>query len=221
MIDISNNLQSVKMLIADAARKTARSASEITLVAVSKTKSESDVRDAIAAGQKSFGENRVQEATAKFSGLRAEHADLKLHLIGPLQTNKAEDAVRLFDVIETLDRPRIATALAAAVKKIGRNPECYIEINIGQEPQKAGIAPEALGEFLAFCRGCGLTVTGLMAIPPQHEDPESYFRQMKSLAEKHRLPHLSMGMSGDFEKAIACGATEVRIGTAVFGPRQA
>ncbi|MDX2027510.1 MAG: YggS family pyridoxal phosphate-dependent enzyme [Alphaproteobacteria bacterium] len=214
------NLQTIRQRISDAARKAERNPNSIKLVAVSKAKDEADIRAALDAGHKVFGENRVQEAQAKYPALRAAHPDLKLHMIGSLQTNKAEDAVQLFDVIETLDRPRLAAALSEAIKKTGRNPECYIEVNIGGELQKSGIAPEMLGDFLGFCRdSCGLNVTGLMALPPQHADPMPFFQQMKQLADTHKLPHLSLGMSGDFEAAIACGATEVRIGTALFGPR--
>lgn len=220
MTSTSANLAAINQRIAVAARAAGRDAADIKLVAVSKTKGQDDIRAAIAAGQKFFGENRVQEAKAKFASLRAEYPDLKLHLIGPLQTNKAEDAVKFFDVIETLDRPRLATALAEAIKKTGCAPEFYIEINLGSEPQKSGIAPEALGDFLAFCReACALNVTGLMAIPPQHEDPAPHFTRLRELAARHKLPNLSMGMSGDFETAIACGATEIRIGTAIFGER--
>jgi len=217
---IARNLEAIRQRMAAAARGAGRDPGTVHLVAVSKTKTEEDIRAALDAGQKFFGENRVQEAKVKFAPLRAEYPDLKLHLIGPLQTNKAEDAVRLFDVIETLDRPRLATALAEAMKKTGCRPELYIEVNIGAEPQKAGIAPDMLADFLAFCReGCGLAVTGLMTIPPQHEDPAPSFTRLRELAERHNLPNLSMGMSADFEEAIRCGATEVRVGTAVFGVR--
>jgi len=222
MNPIAYNLQEMRNRIGVAANKAGRDPGSVTLIAVSKTKTENDVRVAIAAGQKLFGENRVQEAKAKFTSLRVEYPDLKLHLIGSLQTNKAEDAVRLFDVIETLDRPRLAMALAEAMKKTGRTPAFYVEVNIGAEPQKAGIAPTALGDFLAFCReACRLNITGLMAIPPQNEDPTPYFVRLRELAEQYKLTDLSMGMSGDFEAAIACGATEIRVGTAIFGARTA
>ena len=172
----------------------------------------------MAAGQYCFGENRVQEAAEKFAALRTP--ELELHLIGPLQTNKAEAAVRLFDVIQTLDRAKLAAALAKAIQKTGCHPRLYVEINSGREAQKAGIAPEALDDFLHLCRDVyALTVTGLMCIPPQTDDPVPHFRLLKGLADRHALPHISMGMSADFSQAIACGATEVRIGTAIFGAR--
>lgn len=220
MTDIAQNLESIRQRIAAAAQTAKRDASRIQLVAVSKLKTAEDVRAAYEGGQKDFGENRVQEAKAKFLPLREAYPDLRLHLIGPLQTNKVEDALRLFDVIETLDRPRLATECAKGIQKIGRSPEFYIEVNIGEEHQKAGIAPSMLEDFLAFCTtGCGLNVTGLMAIPPQHENPHPYFQQVYELATRHGLPHISMGMSGDFEQAIAAGSTEIRIGTAIFGAR--
>ncbi len=220
MTDISQNLLNIRQRITTIAQSVGRNPESIKLLAVSKTKSENEIREAVAAGQKFFGENRVQEAEKKFTALRAEFPDLKLHLIGSLQTNKAEDAVELFDVIETLDRPRLANALAEAMNKTGRRVECYIEVNLGGELQKAGIAPAALGDFLAYCReACRLNVTGLMALPPQHADPTPYFTQLRQLAAQYQLPNLSMGMSGDFEKAIQCGSTEFRIGTAIFGAR--
>jgi PLP dependent protein len=217
---IADNLTFIRQRINHAAYTAGRDPATVNLVAVSKTKTEDDIRAAISAGQKVFGENRVQEAKAKFTDLRTEFPDIRLHLIGALQTNKTEDAVRLFDVIETLDRPKLATALAVVIKKVERAPEFFIEINSGGEAQKAGIAPTALGDFLTFCRdGCGLNVTGLMTIPPQHKDPIPYFQQLRDLAKQYGLPNLSMGMSADFEAAIACGATEIRVGTAVFGDR--
>lgn len=220
MENIARNLEGITQRIIHAAQTAGRDPKTIQLVAVSKLKSEDDVRAARAAGQMVFGENRVQEAKAKFASLRDTDPDIRLHLIGSLQTNKAEDAVKFFDVIETLDRPRLATECAKAIQKTGHAPEFYIEVNIGNEHQKAGIAPEAFDDFLAFCRtGCGLRVTGLMGLPPQHEDPAPHFNRLRELAERHKLPHLSMGMSGDFEAAICCGATEIRIGTALFGPR--
>jgi PLP dependent protein len=220
MNNIENNIQTVRSKIEAAAKMVSRVPSDVRLIAVSKTKSLDDVRAALIAGQMCFGENRVQEANGKFAGLRDSYGDLELHLIGPLQTNKADDAVRLFDVIETLDRPKLAEAMAAAIKKTGCTPTFYIEVNIGNEPQKAGIAPDAVGEFLEFCRSkCGLNIVGLMCIPPKDDDPEPHFLRMAELAAKHKLPHLSMGMSGDYEVAIKCGATSVRVGTAIFGAR--
>jgi pyridoxal phosphate enzyme (YggS family) len=220
MNNIENNIQSVRSKIEAAAKAAGRDPSSVKLIAVSKTKSLDDVQAALIAGQMRFGENRVQEAKGKFAALRDSYSDLELHLIGPLQTNKAEEAVRLFDVIETLDRPKLADAMASAVKKVDRAPVFYIEVNIGNEPQKAGIAPDEVGEFLDYCRSkCGLNVIGLMCIPPQHDDPEHHFKRMAALAIKHKLAHLSMGMSSDYEIAIKCGATDVRVGTAIFGAR--
>jgi PLP dependent protein len=191
-----------------------------TLIAVSKTHSIGAIREALAAGQRVFGENRVQEAQEKFPLVREEYPDIELHLIGALQTNKAQDAVELFDVIQTLDRPALADALAKAMLKTGRHPRLYIEVNIGCEPQKSGIAPDQIDSFLAYCRDvCKLSIAGLMCIPPMERDPRPYFRAMRSLTDRMALPHLSMGMSADFEAAIECGATEVRVGTAIFGAR--
>lgn len=192
------------------------------LIAVSKTRSLDEIREALNAGQRLFGENRVQEAQTKFPALRAAYPDLELHLIGPLQTNKAQAAVELFDVIQTLDRPSLAEALAKAIRKTKRTPRLYIEVNIGAEAQKSGILPDQLENFLAHCRdACGLSVSGLMCIPPHGEDPRPYFNAMRELAKKEKLPHLSMGMSEDFEMAVECGATEIRVGTAIFGKRLA
>lgn len=220
MVDVAANLNRIRQRMQAAAFAAGHNPDSVRLIAVSKSKGENDIKAAIAPGQKLFGENRVQEAKEKFVTLRAAHPDLELHLIGPLQTNKAEDAVRLFDVIQTLDRARLATALAKAIEKTGRAPKIYVEVNIGGEPQKSGIAPDALSEFLDFCRAaCRLDISGLMCIPPQVENPEPYFLQMKMLASRHSLPHLSMGMSADFEAAIRCGATEIRVGTAIFGER--
>jgi pyridoxal phosphate enzyme (YggS family) len=224
MTNIADNLKIVRSKIDAAARAAGRDHADpmtaVTLVAVTKTHPVEAVQAALAVGQRIFGENRVQEAKTKYSDLRTTYSDLELHLIGPLQTNKAEDAVTLFDVIETLDRPKLADALAAAIRKTGRKPVFYIEINIGAETQKAGIAPDELGNFLRYCRDdCGLNVAGLMCIPPQGQDPAPFFSRMRELAFQHNLPHLSMGMSADFETAIREGATSVRVGTAIFGAR--
>jgi pyridoxal phosphate enzyme (YggS family) len=189
------------------------------LVAVSKTHPAEAVAELAAAGHRLFGENRVQEAQAKYPALKARYPDLELHLIGPLQTNKVREAVALFDVIETLDRPKLAHALAAEMEKTGRKIPCLIEVNVGNEPQKAGIAPDQVEAFLALCRELGLEVRGLMCIPPQHQDPVPHFNNLAALAKRLRLPVLSMGMSGDFKQAIACGATHIRVGTAIFGSR--
>ena len=214
MSDIANNLKRIREKI-----KTAASAGvEPALIAVSKGNSVEDIQKAIAAGQLVFGENRVQEAKAKFIELRAAH-NLELHLIGPLQSNKAEDAVKLFDVIQTLDRPSLIDALVKAIAKVGRSPSLMIEINIGHEPQKAGIPPGELLNFLALCRQKKLGVIGIMCIPPHGKDARGYFLQMKKLAEQAGLKRISMGMSADFEEAVRCGATDVRVGTAIFGER--
>ena len=168
-----------------------------------------------------FGENRVQEAAEKWPGLRADFADVTLHLIGPLQTNKAEDAVRLFDVIESIDRPKLARALAAAMEKTGRRPRCYVQVNTGEEPQKAGVLPLAADALIAACRDeYGLDLIGLMCIPPQGENPAPHFALLGGIARRNGIENLSMGMSGDFETAIRSGATHVRVGTAIFGERE-
>ena len=171
-------------------------------------------------GHDLLGENRVQEAQARWTGLRAGHPDLALHLIGPLQTNKVRDAVALFDMIETVDRPKLARALAAEMERSGRRPDCLIQVNTGEEAQKAGVAPGGLADLLALCReGLGLGVRGLMCIPPVDEPPALHFALLAELAARHGLDALSMGMSGDFEVAIRHGATLVRVGTALFGER--
>jgi len=191
-----------------------------TLVAVSKTFGSEDIRPVLAAGQRHFGENRVQESQSKWPALRREFPGVTLHLIGPLQSNKAEDAVALFDVIHTLDRPKIAMALAAAIKKQGKPVEVMIEVNTGEEPQKAGIKPRDTAGFLDHCRATlGLNVTGLMCIPPQEEEPAVHFAFLAKLARELNLAKLSMGMSADFETALQFGATHIRVGSAIFGHR--
>ena len=206
--------------MARAAEMSGRDAASVKLVAVSKTYPVSSVQDALAAGLADFGENRVQEAAAKFSGLRSQHPGLRLHLIGPLQTNKAADAAGLADVIETLDRERLADALDQAAQKAGRTPALLIQVNLGDEPQKAGVPSAAADAFITACRRrFGAAVKGLMTIPPVDRDPTPFFRRLAELAAVHGLAELSMGMSGDFEQAIAAGATSVRIGSAIFGSR--
>lgn len=190
------------------------------LLAVSKTHPAEPVAELLAAGHRHFGENRVQEAAEKYPALKRLYPDLSLHLIGPLQTNKVKQAVALFDVIETLDRPKLAQILAAEMARAGRHIPCLIEVNIGAEPQKAGIAPEETAAFLAACREeWKIDITGLMCIPPAGQDPVPHFKRLASLAAGLGLKELSMGMSGDYEAAIACGATEIRVGTALFGSR--
>lgn len=218
--DIAANLDLVRGTIARAAAAAGRDPASVTLVAVAKTHGADAVARALAAGQRVFGENRVQEAKAKFPDLRAARPDLELHLIGPLQTNKVKDAVALFDVIQTLDRPKLAKALAEEIGRSGRRPRLCIQVNTGAEPQKAGIPPADLPAFLGFCRDeCGLAVEGLMCIPPQDEEPALHFALLADLAKRHGLPVVSMGMSGDFETAVRFGATHVRVGTAIFGAR--
>ena len=217
---ITERLKSVQAGIAEAALAAGRDPRSVALVAVSKTHGVRAVRQALAAGQRIFGENRVQEAAAKFPQLRADYPDLQLHLIGPLQTNKVKDAVALFDVIETVDRPKLAAELAKEMQKSGRRPRCYIQVNIGNEPQKAGVAPHDVSALLALSRDeYRLPIVGLMCIPPAGEDPTPYFTRMAALARSHQLPILSQGMSGDYPAAIAAGATHVRVGTAIFGVR--
>jgi pyridoxal phosphate enzyme (YggS family) len=217
---IAESLDRVRAAIEAAARAARRDPAGIELVAVSKTHGVDRIEQAVAAGHRLFGENRVQEAQAKFPELKARHPDLRLHLIGPLQTNKARDAVRLFDVIQSLDRPRLAEALAAAMEKEGRRPDCFIQVNTGEEPQKAGISPGEADRFIGEARGrWGLPVVGLMCIPPAEEEPALHFALLREIARRNGIDRLSMGMSGDFETAIRFGATELRIGTAIFGER--
>jgi pyridoxal phosphate enzyme (YggS family) len=218
--DIAGNLAAVRARIATAAKNAGRAAADVTLVAVSKIHPAEAVAAALDAGQRVFGENRVQEAQHKYPALKARHPDLALHLIGPLQSNKVRDAVALFDVIETVDRPRLAEALAAAMAHSGRRPDCFIQVNTGEEAQKAGIAPTEAASFIADCRErLHLPIRGLMCIPPVEEDPAIHFAFLRELAGRNGLAVLSMGMSGDFESAIALGATHVRVGTAIFGAR--
>jgi pyridoxal phosphate enzyme (YggS family) len=216
----ADRLDSVLARIRETAEDCGRSADEITLVAVSKTHAVERIEPVIAAGHRVFGENRVQEALSKYPDLKARHPDLKVHLIGPLQTNKARDAVRLFDAIETLDRPKLARSLAKEMDKQGRRPACYIEVNTGEEPQKSGVLPGETDDFVRLARDeMGLPVEGLMCIPPFDEEPALHFALLRKIAERNGLPSLSMGMSADFETAIRFGATHVRVGTAIFGPR--
>ena len=209
----------VRARIADAARGASRDPSAVTLVAVSKTFGDDAVRAALDAGQRVFGENRVQEAAGKFPALKASYPDLELHLIGPLQTNKAREAVALFDVIESVDRERLARELAKEMARAGRRPRLYVQVNIGEEPQKAGVAPAELDALLASCKAFGLAIEGLMCIPPVDQPPAPFFARLRELAARHALPVASMGMSGDYAEAIAQGATHVRVGSAIFGVR--
>lgn len=218
--DIAAALADVRARIAEAARSCGRDPADVTLVAVGKTFPAGRMRDALAAGQRVFGENRVQEAADKWPALREAHPDIELHLIGPLQSNKVEDAVALFDVIETVDREKIARRIAAASQGLGRRPRCLVQVNTGEEPQKAGVAPAEVDGFLALCRDeIGLDVAGLMCIPPLDDEPSLHFALLAAIARRNGLGVLSMGMSGDFETAIRLGATHVRVGTAIFGSR--
>ncbi|HET6185076.1 MAG TPA: YggS family pyridoxal phosphate-dependent enzyme [Acetobacteraceae bacterium] len=217
---IAARLADVRRRIAEAARRAGRDPAQVRLIAVSKTKPAASVAAACAAGQAEFGENRVQEALAKFTALKPASPGLVLHLIGGLQTNKAREAVRLADVIHTLDRPRLADALAAAMAREGCRPRLLIEINTGAEPQKSGIPRDEADAFIDRCRArFGGLVIGLMCIPPLADDPRPHFEWLAACARRHGLRELSMGMSADFEAAIACGATMVRVGTAIFGAR--
>jgi pyridoxal phosphate enzyme (YggS family) len=216
---IAENLERVRSKIAASCGAAQRDFGCATLVAVSKTHPVEAVEAALAAGQRAFGENRVQEAEAKFPALRARHPDVRLHLIGPLQTNKVKEAVAICDVIETVDRPKLAEALAKEMARQNRHLDCFIEVNIGAEPQKAGVAPDAVADFLAECRRWKLNIVGLMCIPPEGQDPVPFFMKLADIAQENGLSRLSMGMSADFEAAIGCGATHVRVGTAIFGAR--
>jgi hypothetical protein len=212
----------VRSRIAAACASAGRSAGSVTLIAVSKTFGIEDIVPALDAGQRIFGENRVQEAKAKWPELRERYAGIELHLIGPLQTNKAREAVALADVIHTLDRPKLARVLADEIARAGRRPRLFVEVNTGEEEQKAGIAPKELEGFMKLCRDqCGLVIEGLMCIPPIEEEAGVHFAFLAKLAKDVGVTGLSMGMSADFEKAIAFGATHVRVGSAIFGSRPA
>lgn len=220
MSDIVTNLNTVKAAIATAEKEAHRNKGSVTLVAVSKTFDADAIRPALDAGQRVFGENRVQEAQAKWPELRDDYSGIELHLIGPLQSNKAADAVALFDVIETVDREKIAAALADEINKQGKSPKLYVQVNTGLEEQKAGIAPKDAVAFVARCRDeHGLAIEGLMCIPPADENPGPHFALLEKLAIEAGVEKLSMGMSGDYETAIGFGATSVRVGSAIFGGR--
>lgn len=219
-MDLKARLADVRETILKAEREAGRPAGAVTLVAVSKTFDADAVRPAIAAGQRVFGENRVQEAQGKWPELKAETPGIELHLIGPLQSNKAAEAVALFDVIESVDREKIARTLAEEMAKQGRRPRLYVQVNTGLEPQKAGIAPDDTAAFLKLCREeLGLSIEGLMCIPPADENPGPHFALLALLAAENGVEKLSMGMSGDYETAVAFGATSVRVGSAIFGSR--
>lgn len=212
-------LAAIRTRIDGAARAAGRDPASVTLTAVSKTQPDDSIDAALAAGLRIFGENRVQEAQGRWTDRRPTLPDLELRLIGPLQSNKAEDAVALFDVIETLDRPKLVGALAAASRKVGRSPRLLVQVNTGEEAQKAGVAPRDADALIAAARAEGLTVEGLMAIPPADEAPILHFALLVRIAARNGLRVLSMGMSADYEAAIRLGATHVRVGSALFGER--
>ncbi len=221
VVNSATNLAEVQALIAAAAQAAGRSERDVALVTVSKTQGAENILPVIQAGQRSFGENRVQEAQGKWPDLKAAHPDLRLHLIGPLQTNKVKDAVALFDVIETVDRPKLARVLAKEMAKQDRRLDCFIQVNTGEEEQKAGIWPEDADAFIALVRDeLGLSVRGLMCIPPIEEECSLHFALLREIAQRNGLEGLSMGMSADYEVAIQFGATLVRVGTAIFGARK-
>ena len=219
---VAVRLRAVRETIAHAARDVGRDPAGVSLIAVSKTHPAEAVREALAAGHRTFGENRVQEAQAKWPALKAEFPDAALHLIGPLQTNKAADAVALFDAIQTVDREKLARILAQEIAKQGKRPDLFIQVNTGEEEQKAGVPPAEADAFIRLCRDeLKLPIFGLMCIPPVDENPALHFALLADIAERNGLARLSMGMSADFETAVKLGATEVRVGTAIFGVRAA
>ncbi|KTE18688.1 alanine racemase [Sphingopyxis sp. H050] len=219
MSDAANRLAEVRANIAAAAKRAQRKSADIELIAVSKTHEAAAIRPLIAAGQRHFGENRVQEAAAKWPALRAETPDVVLHLIGRLQSNKAEEAVALFDAVHSVDRSSLVQALAKACAKAGKQPQLFVQVNIGDEDQKGGCAVADLPALLAEAAAAGLKIDGLMAIPPADVEPAPYFALLDELAERRGLPLRSMGMSGDYETAVMLGATHVRVGTVLFGTR--
>lgn len=220
MADAERRLGDVKARIEKAARRAGRDPAAITLVAVSKTFGADAIEPVLAAGQRQFGENRVKEAEEKWPPLCSNYPDLSLHLIGPLQTNKVREAVALFDAIHSLDRDRLASALAKEIARLGRSPTLFVQVNIGKEPQKSGIAPRETAGFVTRCRSeHGLAIEGLMCIPPLADDPVPHFEALRGLAATLGLNALSMGMSADFETAILHGATHIRVGSAIFGVR--
>lgn len=220
MNEAIDRLAAVRATIADAAKRAQRPAKDICLIAVSKTHGADAIRPLIVAGQRHFGENRVQEAAAKWPALRAETPGITLHLIGQLQSNKAEEAIELFDAIHSVDRSSLVQALAKACAKAGRQPQLFVQVNVGDEEQKGGCAVADLPALLAEAKAAGLEIGGLMAIPPATQEPAPYFALLDELAERNGLPLRSMGMSGDYETAVMLGATHVRVGTALFGARE-
>ncbi|NKD86041.1 YggS family pyridoxal phosphate-dependent enzyme [Haematospirillum jordaniae] len=217
--DTVQHWHTVREQIAHNALEAGRDPASVNLIAVSKTFSASAITPVLDAGQRLFGENRVQEASSKWPALKNRFPDIELHLIGPLQSNKVREAVALFDVIETVDRPKIAKALATEMRRQNRFLPCLIQVNIGNEPQKAGIAPDQTDDFIQDCRKQGLIIAGLMCIPPVNHPSGPFFAIMQALAQRHQLHTLSMGMSADYSEAIQYGATHVRVGSAIFGHR--
>ncbi len=219
-VDPASNLKAVLAEIAQAAAAAGRDPAEVQLVAISKVHGPDRIQPVIAAGHRVFGENRVQEAEGKWPALRAGIPDLTLHLVGPLQSNKVNDAVAVFDVIESVDRPKIAQALAREFDRTGKRLGCFLQVNTGEEPQKAGVLPADVDAFVKSCRDdLALDVRGLMCIPPVDDEPALHFALLAKMAERNGLKGLSMGMSGDYQTAIRLGATHVRVGTAIFGER--
>ena len=217
---IAGNLHDLQARVSKTAQRVNRDPMDVALVAISKVHGVDAIRAALATGHRIFGENRVQEAQQKWPALKAEYADVALHLVGPLQTNKVRDAVALFDVIEALDRPKLAAKLAEEMAEQSRSLPCFVQVNTGEEPQKAGVLPKEADAFIKSCRlDYGLTIQGLMCIPTQDEEPAMHFAFLREIARRNDMLCLSMGMSADFETAIELGATHVRLGTAVFGPR--
>ena len=217
---VKDRLESVRATIEHAAAANGREAANITLIAVSKTIAVESIEEALATGHRAFGENRVQEAKTKWPALKARFPDIELHLIGPLQTNKVRDALALFDAIHAVDRESLAAALAKEIARAGRRPKLFVEVNTGNEASKAGVAPAEADRFIETCRERhGLMISGLMCIPPLGEPAAPHFTLLAKIAERNGLPLLSMGMSADYEEAIAHGATHIRVGTAIFGAR--
>lgn len=220
-MSVAENLKNIQTKIQKTADQWNRSVDDIHLLAVSKKQSMENIQAAINAGHRAFGENRVQEAQEHWVDLKPGYPNLKLHLIGPLQTNKIKDAIQLFDMIHTVDREKLARKLGDALKEAEKSIPCLIQVNIGEEEQKSGIDPKELPEFLEFCRkDCAIDIRGLMCIPPIDEPTALFFALLQKMAKEHNLPELSMGMSSDFEKAISLGATYIRVGTQIFGERQ-
>ena len=216
--EVAGNLQAISERVT--AARPDNEGTEPTLVAVSKRQPDDRIEAALAAGHRVFGENRVQEAQERWTSRRDTYPELRLHLIGPLQTNKSADAVALFDVIEVVDRPKLARSLSLEMARQGRHLPCYVQVNTGEEDQKSGIWPEEADDFITFCRDdCGLDIVGLMCIPPVDEEPAMHFALLRAIAERNGLSGLSMGMSGDYEEAVRFGATSVRVGSAIFGSR--